>query len=254
MSVKQIARNCRTFYRKLKYKGTIYQCPFCGFKSNGFISVGLPHQANIDKKIIGAGIRNGGCVSCDAIDRERLLYAYFSEELKIFKDNPEYSILHLAPEWRLSEEFLKYKYKNYICTDKFTPGYSYPKHTIDMDIMNIDFPENNFDLLICNHVLEHIPNDIGAMKELCRVLKPNGTAVLQVPISAILQTTYENPEVTTDLQRQEHYGQYDHVRIYGQDYVDRLKSVGFKVNRINISDKYKKYGVILEEDMFICTK
>lgn len=92
------------------------------------------------------------------------------------------------------------------------------------------------------------------MKELFRVLKPNGIAVLQVPISAILKDSYENPLVKTDKEREEHYGQYDHVRIYGQDYVTRLEAVGFKVTRLNITEKYKKYGLIPEEDLFICTK
>jgi len=254
MSIKATLRTLRTNWRKVMYKGSKYECPYCGFHANDFLKIGLPHQANITHQIIGAGVRNGGCVNCDSVDRDRLLYAYFKNELQVLQNKPEYAILHLAPEWRLSEEFLKYQYKNYICTDKFMPGYSYPSYTIDMDIMDIQFPENNFDLVICNHVLEHIPNDIAAMKELFRVLKPGGTAVLQVPISATLQESYENPAVTTDQQREEHYGQYDHVRIYGQDYVTRLESVGFKVTRLNISDKYKKYGVIEKEDLFICSK
>jgi SAM-dependent methyltransferase len=254
MSLKAILRNIRTQYRKIVYSGSKYQCPYCGFKANDFLKIGLPYKAIIENKIIGAGVRNGGCVNCDSVDRDRLLYAYFKHEIDVLKDLPEYSILHLAPEWRLSEEFLKYNYKQYICTDKFMTGYKYPAHTVDMDIMNITFPNDTFDLVICNHVLEHIPNDIGAMKELFRVLKPNGIAVLQVPISAILKDSYENPSVTTDKEREEHYGQYDHVRIYGQDYVTRLESVGFKVTRLNITEKYKKYGLIPEEDLFICTK
>ncbi len=128
-------------------------------------------------------------------------------ELNVFNNNKSYSILHLAPEWRLSEKFLKYKYKQYICSDKFMPGYHYPKHTIDMDIMDIKFNENTFDLVLCNHVLEHIPDDIAAMKELYRVLKPNGTAILQVPISSTLMKTFEDTNIKTDEEREEIYGQ-----------------------------------------------
>lgn len=252
--IKKQLRELRTIYRKFKYAGSKFECPYCGFKSKSLYTIGLPHQANIDNDIVGAGQRQGGCYSCDSMDRDRLQYAYLKNEMDIFKDNTSISILHLAPEWRLTELFLKYKYKQYVCTDKFTAGYVYPAHTIDMDIMNITFPDNNFDLIICNHVLEHIPNDVGAMKELFRVLKSNGTAILQVPISSKLQKTYENLDVKTDQDREKHYGQYDHVRIYGQDYIDRLESVGFKVNRINISEKYKKYGLILKEDLFICSK
>ena len=234
MSLKSILRNLRTQYRKIVYKGTKYKCPYCGFMSNDFLKIGLPHEANIKHQIIGAAVRNGGCVNCDSVDRDRLLYAYFKHEVYLLQDHLDTSILHLAPEWRLSEEFLKFKYLKYVCTDKFMPGYKYPSHTIDMDIMDIKFPDNSFDWVICNHVLEHISNDIGAMKELYRVLKPNGKAVLQVPFSNLLEKTYENPEVITDAQRIEHYGQFDHVRIYGHDYISRLESVGFKFERLNI--------------------
>ncbi|MEC4049930.1 methyltransferase domain-containing protein [Flavobacterium sp. SUN046] len=254
MEVKSIIRELRTTYRVFKYKGEDFFCPFCGNSSKGFLPIGLPHQAIKDYKIIGAGLRNGGCVKCDSIDRDRLLYAYFEFELNVLRNNPKLSILHLAPELMLSKEFLKYKYKRYLCTDKFMPGYTYPKHTVDMDIMDITFPDNSFDLVICNHVLEHIPDDIGAMKELYRVVKPSGTAVLQVPISPLLTISYENPEVQTDHDREVHYGQYDHVRIYGQDYIRRLQSVGFTVDKISITQKYKSFGVIPEEDLFICTK
>lgn len=254
MSIKKILRNIRTLYRVVTYSGSKYECPYCGYKAKELLPIGLPHKANVDNRIIGAGQRKGGCVKCDSMDRDRLLFAYLNHEMNVFQDLKEYSILHLAPEWRLTELFQKYQYKEYVCTDKFMPGYKYPSHTIDMDIMNITFTEGTFDLVICNHVLEHISDDIAAMKELYRVLKNNGTAILQVPISAILKNTYENPDVITDEQRIEHYGQYDHVRIYGQDYVSRLQLVGFKVNRVNISKKYQKYGVIKEEDLFICTK
>lgn len=254
MDIKKMLRKIRTNYRCLLYRGNKYECPFCGFKSRKLLPIGLPHGAIIANRIIGAGVREGGCVKCDSVDRDRLLYAYFKFVLKVFNDNKDFSILHLAPELMLSREFLKYKYRQYSCTDKFMPGYRYPDYTIDMDIMDISFQDNNFDLVICNHVLEHITDDLGAMKELYRVLKPGGTAVLQVPISTLLKITYENPDATTDKKREEYYGQYDHVRIYGQNYTSRLESVGFKVSRLNISEEFKKFGVIVSEDLFICNK
>lgn len=254
MNIKKKIRSLRTAYRVFMYRGNKYECPFCGFKSGRLLQIGLHHQAIIYNKIIGAGVRYGGCVKCDSLDRDRLLYAYFKHEMKVFNDNIDFSILHLAPELMISKEFLKYNYRQYICGDKFMPGYKYPHYTVNMDIMNITFPDNFFDLIICNHVLEHIPDDLGSMREIFRVLSPSGKAVLQVPISAILQETYENPKVKTDKEREEHFGQYDHVRIYGQDYVNRLESVGFKVNKINVSDKYQRYGLIAEEDLFICSK
>ncbi len=254
MSFKGFLKKMRSNYRIYKYEGDKYQCPFCGFSSRDFLQIGLAHNAIQKYEIIGAGIRNGGCAKCSSIDRDRLLYAYFKNELKIFKNNEAYSILHFAPEKMLSEEFLKYRYKDYICTDKFMKGYEYPSYTINMDILDIQFPKDHFDLIICNHVLEHIEDDLTAMNQLLKVLKPNGIAVLQVPISKKLKKTYEDWNIKTDKDREKHFGQYDHVRIYGQDYREILEDVGFKVNRINISEKYKRYGVNPKEDLFICSK
>ena len=109
-------------------------------------------------------------------------------------------------------------------------------------------------MIICNHVLEHIPNDLEAMKELYRVLKVGGVAVLQVPISKNSFTTFEDPSVIDPNEREKTFGQSDHVRIYGQDYVDRLISCGFKATRINISEEYSHWGVDIEEDIFIAEK
>jgi len=123
-----------------------------------------------------------------------------------------------------------------------------------MNVLNIPFEDDYFDLIICNHLLEHVPEDISAMKELYRVLKKPGKAILQVPISKKLDITYEDFSITDPKQREASFGQFDHVRIYGQDYKDRLESAGFKVERINISDEFMKYGIAKEEDIFIGRK
>lgn len=108
--------------------------------------------------------------------------------------------------------------------------------------------------MVCNHLHEHVPADIDSMKELYRVLKPSGKAILQVPISKNLDKTFEDFSVTDPEEREIVFGQFDHVRIYGQDYTDRLSSVGFKVERINISREYEKYGLSMDEDIFIGKK
>jgi ubiquinone/menaquinone biosynthesis C-methylase UbiE len=123
-----------------------------------------------------------------------------------------------------------------------------------MSVLNIPFEDNYFDLIICNHVLEHIPNDIDAMKEIYRVLKKGGEAILQVPISKNSEITFENFSITEPKEREIVFGQFDHVRIYGQDYPTRLEKSGFKPQRINISKKYEKYGLNLDEDLFIGRK
>lgn len=148
----------------------------------------------------------------------------------------------------------KIGFVKYICGDLFTEGYKYPDYVQNMNVLDIPYDDDFFDFIICNHLLEHVPNDFDAMKELFRVLKPNGKAILQVPISKNSDKTFEDFSVTNPKEREEVFGQFDHVRIYGQDYVDRLSSVRFNVERINISEKYEKYGVCIDEDIFIGIK
>src|SRR5690606_19939096 len=141
-----------------------------------------------------------------------------------------------------------------VCGDLFTEGYEYAAHVQNMNVMDIPYGDHHFDYVLCNHVLEHIPEDTKAMKEIFRVLKPGGSAILQVPISKNSAQTVEDFTIEDPKKREELFGQFDHVRIYGQDYVNRLESAGFKVNRLNISQKYQKLGVNPEEDLFVCEK
>ena len=98
------------------------------------------------------------------------------------------------------------------------------------------------DAIICNHVLEHIPDDRKAMKELRRVLKPGGWGILQVPISYVLAATHEDPSIVTTEAREQAFGQYDHVRIYAKDYVDRLVGAGFKVEQFDWTKQGDAFG------------
>ena len=148
----------------------------------------------------------------------------------------------------------KLKFQKYVCGDLFTEGYSYPQHVQNLSILNIPYDDNSFDLIICNHVLEHIQTDLLAMKELHRVLKNGGQAILQVPISKNNLKTFEDFSITDPIQREKVFGQFDHIRIYGQDYPERLQKIGFKVNRINISSEFMKYGLNKDEDIFLCKK
>lgn len=235
----------------ISHSGSKYQCPYCGYNSKDLKIVG--HDLNVlrDKQVIGGGRRAAGCFKCGSRDRERLLYAFIIEELKLPKNT---SILHIAPEPKLSGVILKQNFKEYICGDLFTEGYQYPEYVKNINVLDIPYEENHFDLLICNHVLEHIPDDQKAMKEILRVLKPGGKAILQVPISKNNMKTHEDFSISDPKKREELFGQFDHVRIYGQDYVQRLENVGFCVNKINISERYKRLGVNPDEDIFFCEK
>jgi len=134
-------------------------------------------------------------------------------------------LLHVAPEARMAD-ILKAKTN----IDYLTADICSKDVMLEMDITDISFPDNSFDAIICNHVLEHIIDDGKAISELYRILKPGGWAILQVPISLTLKKTYEDFSITTTENREEAFGQGDHVRIYAEDYQDRLMQYGFKVN------------------------
>lgn len=242
--------------RKIKlaqHAGSTYHCPFCGYNARDLEIVGHDLPVLLEKHVIGGGKRAAGCYKCHSRDRERLLYAFLIEELKI-GDHKNLRVLHIAPEPKLSAVLQKLNLEAYVCGDLFTEGYEYAAHVQNMNVMAIPYEDNHFDYVLCNHVLEHIPEDTNAMKEIFRVLKPGGSAILQVPISKNSGHTVEDFSIEDPKKREERFGQFDHVRIYGQDYVQRLESVGFKMNRINISEKYQKLGVNPEEDLFVCEK
>lgn len=247
----------RTLKKKVKNINLLrptYTCPFCKKKNKHFEPIGFPYKVIKSKQIIGAGTRLMGCPVCKSSDRERLVFLYLNKEMQLFKKNSSIKILHIAPENNLTTKLLSSFKNNYYCGDLFEPGYSYPEHVKCMDVLNLPFPNNFFDVIICNHVLEHIKDDKRAICELYRVMKKGGTGILQVPISANSKQTLEDNSVLESSKRQEVFGQADHVRLYGQDYPQTLEKLGFRVKRINISDKYKKFKLNKKEDLFIAIK
>lgn len=236
------------------YKGNKYECPFCGYKSRELAPIGYDLPVLFEKQVIGAGKRNAGCFKCESSDRERLVYIYIKDKMRIFDGNKPLKILHFAPEKNLSQSLLDFGFSTYVGGDLFAEGYDYPDFVQNMNVLEIPFNDNTYDLIICNHILEHVLDDRAAMQELFRVLKPNGKAVLQVPISKNSEETIEDFTITDPIQREIIFGQKNHVRIYGQDYTKRLTSVGFHVERFNISQEYPQFGLHKEEDIFIAIK
>jgi SAM-dependent methyltransferase len=206
----------RLAQKKTRHLGFRHECPFCKSHLRAFLPFGLDLPVLREKKVVGGGCRlNSLCPICDSFDRERLLYLYLLHKTDIFTSAKR--LLHVAPEAKV-KEILSTKPN----VDYLTADLSSKDVLIEMDITDIRFPDDSFDAIICNHVLEHVVDDRKAMMELHRVLKPEGWAILQVPISLSLDKTYEDFSITTATGREEAFGQHDHVRIYAADYAARL--------------------------------
>ena len=239
--------NLTKHYYRLFHIGSRYLCPFCLHSYSAFVPSGLKQKVLKEKRVIGGGYRlNVICPYCGSGDRDRLVYVFTKENQLIRK---QMKLLHVAPERKLLGILEKEGINLY------SADLDSSLARIKMDIRKINFPDGFFDAIICNHVLEHIVDDLTAMKELFRVLESGGWAILQVPYSPILTETFEDPSVITKSERSRVFGQSDHVRIYGRDYVNRLQSVGFEVEEKEIdADSIKKFALNCDEKIFFCKK
>ena len=172
-----------------------------------------------------------------SLERHRLLWLYLKNETSFFK--AKLKVLHFAPESALMNQFKKLKNLSYDTIDLNSPIAD-----IKADICDLPFLDNSYDLILCNHVLEHIVDDNKAIRELYRVLKKNGIGIFQVPIDYNRDTTFEDFSVTNKKDRNKLFGQYDHVRIYGLDFFDRLQKAGFSVERCEYTSKLSKEDII----------
>lgn len=254
--VKNILQNRHVYINLLSHWGLKYKCPFCGYHSKDLFPIGIDNPTIKRYQIIGAGLRNAGCPKCASTDRERLIYTYLKQELNIFS-RPQTRVLHIAPEMIIANQFIAHGFKKYTCGDFYAEGQhaDYSKDFVKyMDIQDLPFADNSFDLIICNHVLEHVFDEKKAMRELFRVLTKDGRAILQVPISPILEKTISDPSITDGTILEEKFGQRDHVRLFGKDYAEIIESCGFLVERIKLHSKYPKFAFNPKEILFIGKK
>ncbi|MXV38873.1 methyltransferase domain-containing protein [Flavobacteriaceae bacterium Ap0902] len=187
-----------------------------------------------------------------SLERHRLMWLYLQNETDFF--TADLKVLHIAPEQSFLSKFKKMKNLEYTTLDIESPIAD-----IKADIRNLPLENNSYDVIFCNHVLEHIVEDEAAMKELYRVMKPGGWGIFQVPMKYNLKTTYEDFSITSPEERQKHFGQYDHVRWYGLDYFEKLRNVGFKVRTDYgtgnfTSDEQQKFALMSGEVLPVVLK
>ncbi|WP_430409863.1 class I SAM-dependent methyltransferase [Kordia sp.] len=187
-----------------------------------------------------------------SLERHRLLWLYLQRETDFFI-KPQ-KVLHFAPEQAFYKRFRKQENLDYTTTDLFSP-----LADVKADICDLPFEDNSFDTILCNHVLEHIPDDTKAMQELYRILKPGGMAILQIPQDLERDVTFEDDSITGEKERTEIFGQYDHVRVYGLDYFDKLRSIGFIVKEEDYTatftvEELDKYCLMEGEIIPVCFK
>lgn len=196
---------------------------------------------------------NALCPESLSLERHRLIWLYLQDRTNFFKKRLHF--LHIAPEQCFMKPFEQQHGEGYITADLVSP-----LARVKMDVHDIPFEADTFDAAMCNHVMEHVDDDIKAMKEILRVLKPGGWAILQVPFfSPVPDETFEDPSIVSPAEREMKYGQDDHVRLYGKDYPERLRSAGFEVTEDDYvkglsEEAIRRYALPPNEIIYFCRK
>ena len=225
----------------LYYRGKGFTDPINGKSYRKFLPYGY---VNLRENVLSPGTLS--------LERHRLLWLYLQNKTGFF--NSQLKVLHFAPEQAFYKRFKKIKNLKYITTDLHSP-----LADIKADITDLPFPDNEFDVILCNHVLEHIPDDTKAMQELYRVMKPGGWGIFQIPIDENRQATFQDDSITDPDERTRIFGQYDHVRVYGTDYYDKLRSIGFTVEAVDYTSELtdeiiEKYRLVKGEKLPVVRK
>ena len=230
----------------LFYLGKGKECPVCGCKRRKFLPYGYVSQRE-----------NALCPNCLALERHRLLWLWLLRESDLGRGAMALPrLLHIAPEVALMRKLRKMyarEAERYVTADLESP-----LADIHFDVQQIPLADDSFDTIICNHIMEHIEDDRLAMRELYRILKPNGWGVILSPVDESRATTFEDDSITDPAERTRIFGQYDHRRIYGRDYAARLEEAGFEVAVIDykqaFSRKEQELYALPDEKLYIVHK
>jgi SAM-dependent methyltransferase len=219
------------------------ECPVCERKFSKFLSYGskVAHRENVL------------CPYDLTLERHRLMWLYLKNESDFFTAN-KLEVLHIAPEQCFHGKFKAQKNLNYLTGDLESPIAD-----LHFDLHHIPLEDNRFDVVFCNHVMEHVDDPIQCMKELFRVMKPGGWAIMQVPQDMSREITYEDPTIITPEDREKHFWQKDHVRLFGRDYPQWLEKAGFEVEFYDVTKKsdsetIERYRLIKDELLYIAKK
>jgi SAM-dependent methyltransferase len=205
------------------YKGNKVECPVCNRSYSKFLSYGssIAHRENVL------------CPGDLTLERHRLMWLYLKDHSNFFS-NDKLNVLHIAPEQCFHQRFKQQENLNYLTGDLVSPIAD-----LHFDLHQIPLEENRFDVIFCNHVLEHVDDANQCMRELFRVMKPGGWGIMQVPQDFDRDITFEDPSIKSEEDRERYYWQKDHVRLFGKDYPNWLENAGFKVE---VFEKEKHYS------------
>ena len=224
--------------RRLFYSGSAEHCEMCGARVRKFLPNGYDHIDILKRRDVVGGLRrqNDRCPVCHSQDRTRLKRFFLERETKIGRE--PVSVLHVAPDLGLFLWMKDLPGVDYLGTDLDNARYHHIPDFRAADLTDTPFETDRFDIVICSHVLEHIPDDAAAMAELFRITKPGGVTLALTPLAIDGGATDEDPSITDTAERERRFGQWDHVRLYGrEDFAARLGRAGFDVTL------YDAYGV-----------
>jgi SAM-dependent methyltransferase len=221
-------------------RGEGVECPCCGGRFRRFVPYGVRRRRP-----------HAQCPGCGAVERHRLLWLYLRERTDLFAK--PHRLLHVAPEAIFEARLRELPELRYVSADLASR-----RARLRADVQRLPFADATFDALLCHHVLEHVPDDRAAMRELRRLLRPGGWAILQSPVRRRLAATLEDAAVTDPRERERLYGQRDHLRQYGRDYADRLRDAGFEVRAERFAselapERRARHG-LRDETIWLCLR
>lgn len=241
LSYKASLLNIKHISLGVYYTGNRFECSCCGWRFRQLLTYGNPARSDAQ------------CPRCRSLERHRWLMLYLRQ--KIASSPKRQKLLHFAPASALGNKLANHSKIAYYGTDVINAS-QYDLH-LQMDIHQLAIAPESIDIIICNHVLEHIPDDHLAMRELFRILKPKGWMIASVPIR-LDQPTYEDATIQSPQARLKAYGQHDHVRFYGYDFPDRLENAGFNVTMEQVASMEQhlidRYRLNSDEVFFIAEK